>query len=231
MDVKYRYGHRPGRRRRTRVLIVMAVSFLILGTVAGFVVLDLLKNKESGPIETTGRTVVQLTDESNATITIEEPTFSLELPADWKEVSRIRNNTENSITWRATKKREDNRSIKIAVDTIPTNQPINKLLPITAEGHELSIGDVSGNCSAFTKNNVDRSDLYEPAKWQGIDFLCDIAREIDNQIGTGSTDGINTLFVTGPKQGRHAYFFLYTDRNIHPNNSIFLNVLRSFRAK
>ena len=230
MEAKYKFGHRPGRRRRTRILIVTTITLLIVGIGGALITLD-LRNSGSDPVEGTSRSVAQVLDEDTNTVNVDEPTFSLQLPSDWKQVARTTNTVENSVTWRATKAREDNRMLKIYVDVIPKNYAVNRMLPLTARGTGLTVGEVSSNCATFTKPSGERKDLDEPGKWQGVEFLCELGNTIDNQIGTSSTDGVNTLFVTGPTKGKHAYFFLYTDRNIQPNNTILFNALRSFKAK
>lgn len=235
MDTRYKYGHRPGRRRRTRVLIVMVVSLLILGTIGTFVYLDLKKN-QGKPVETTGRTIAQTLDEATETKTLDDALFSLELPGDWKEISKANIRSGRSITWQATKYREDNRSLTIYIDDIPADYAVNRMLPLSARGNELIVGEVSDLCSSFTKGGVAAAGQAElltdkNAKYQGVDFLCELSKITDNQVGTSSAEGINKINITGPNKGKHSYFFLYIDRNIQPNYSIIYNALRSFKAK
>lgn len=234
MDVKYRYGHRPGRRRRTRVLIVMAVSLLILGAVGGIVVLDIRKTKNK-PVEGTEHTVVQALDEAINRMNVDEPTFSMELPGDWKETTRHKDANEQSISWQATKKGEDNRYMKLYIDTIPATRAINRLLPVTAQGNTLSLGNMSENCATFTQGgtlDAGRAQTLKetPAKWEKVDFICNLPRVTDNEIGIGSTEGVNTVKLKGSK-GEHKYFLVYTDRNIQPNYNILYNAVSSFTAK
>ncbi len=235
MKDKYRYGHRPGRRRRTRVLIVVVISVLILGTVGGLIGYDLYKNRKTAPVESTGRTVIQALDDSVNKLTINESLYKLELPSDWKEVARKNDTSKNSVTWRATKKNGDNRTLELFVDKIPTTQAINRLVPVTTSGSKLNHGDVSDNCESFTKGgtaNVSQA-VKQPetlAKYQAIDFMCDLPQPTQNKVGTGSAEGINTVTVKG-SMGAHKYFFLYTDHNIQPDYSIFYNIIKSFEAK
>jgi hypothetical protein len=69
------------------------------------------------------------------------------------------------------------------------------------------------------------------AKWQGINFMCDLSNYNNNSVGTSSLQGINTVTLTGSTTGRHSFFFLYVDHNIQPDYSIFTNALKSFRVK
>jgi hypothetical protein len=235
MDTRYRYGHRPGRRRRTRVLIVLLVSLLILGVGGGIIGYDLYKNRNK-PVPGTSRTIVQSLDENIDKLNIDEPTFNMELPGDWKEVGRQNTASEHSITWQASKKREDNRFLKLYIDTIPAAKSINRLLPVAAQGNSLMGSEVSDNCATFTPGGTLNATLAQtlketPAKYKEIAFICDLPRVIDNEVGTGSTEGVNMVTVKGPVQGAHKYFFLYTDHNIQPNYSILDNAIKSFKAK
>lgn len=236
MDVRYKYGHRPGRRRRTRVLIVMAVSLVLLGLAVSFVYFDLRNNRNTDSAEGVGRTIAQTLDNASQTTLLDDPLFTMEFPSDWKEIRRTNNANEHSITWQATKHREDNRYIKIYIDTIPKSYPVNRMLPLTSRGSTFSVGDISSNCATFTKGGTTEAGRAqflsaENAKWQGVDFICDLAQVTDNEVGTSSVEGINTVSATGPTKGKHSYFFVYTDHNIHPDNTILYNALRSFKAK
>jgi hypothetical protein len=159
----------------------------------------------------------------------------MELPGDWKQVERKTTTTENSITWQGTKKGQDNRKLTLYVDVIPP-LAVNSLLPVTASGDTLSLGDVSDNCATFTqKGTLDTSKAVQnrdsPAKYKQVDFICDLAQVTQNKTGTGSTDGINMVNVTGLTKGKHKYFFLFNDQNIQPNLTILTNAIKSFKAK
>ena len=236
MDTRYRYGHRPGRRRRTRIIIIFVVTFLIVGIIGGLVFLDLRKN-QSKEVAGESHTVVQALDDNTNRLSINQPTYTMELPSDWKQIDHQDTRYEHSTTWQASKTREDNRYLKVYIDIIPAKQSVNRLVPLSLNATKdgLSIGDVSPACHTFTQGSSQnagtaQSLLDAPAKYQNIDFICDRARITDNEVGTGSTEGVNTITVKGPS-GTHKYFFLFTDHNIQPNYSIFYDALKSFKAK
>ncbi len=233
MEAKYKFGHRPARRRRTRFLITFLISTAILGVIGGIIWLDLRGTKEEKVVEGTSRQVAQVIDEQNSVKKIDEPTFTIELPTDWKESARVNTSQEHSITWQATKKHEDNRYMTMYVDVIPKTRAVTRMLPLTVQGNSLIVGEASANCSTFTKHGdgTGRQDQDEPAKYQNVNFICDLGRSIDNEVGTGSPEGVNTITVTGPARGKHSYFFVYTDHNIQQNTDIFYDALKSFRAK
>ncbi len=232
---KYHYDHRPGRHRLRQVLIVLAVSLAIIGLIGSIVVRDIRGHKDK---QVTGitHTIIQAGDDPGNRLRINEAGFSMELPGDWKEVGRRNDLSEHSVTWQSTKPQQDSRTVRLYIDTIPTTRSLNKLVPVTAAGNMLTVGDVSDNCATFTQggtlNAYDATKLKEaPAKWNKVDFICDLPRVIDNEIGTGSVEGHNTVTLTGASNVPHKYFFLYTDRSGQPDNSIFTNALRSFKAR
>lgn len=233
MEAKYKFGHRPARRRRTRFLIVVLISTLILAVVGGVLWLDLRNNTDDTEVQGTSRQVAQLLDEESGVIKIDEPTFTMELPNDWKEIARSSDSNERSITWQSTKKNENNRKLQMYIDAIPKSRSITRLLPLSARGNSFVVGEASTTCSTFTKigDGTGRQDLDTSAKYQNIGFICALGRSIDNETGTGSVEGLNTISVTGPSKGKHSYFFVFSDRNIQPNINMFYDALKSFKAK
>ncbi|MDB5185901.1 MAG: hypothetical protein JWL85_424 [Candidatus Saccharibacteria bacterium] len=236
MSTKHTYRYdKSFRPKRHKFLFVFAGALLVVVSLAAFVWRDVTRNQAVN-IEGQSRTVNQVFNDTIQRLTVDEQLYSMELPGDWKEIKRTNTSTENSITWQATKKGEDNRSLTLHIDTIPASRPLNRLLPVNAEGNTLMYGEISDNCASFTGGgSLDAQKAVHSketeAKWQKVDFICNLPRVIDNEIGTGSTEGINTVSVTGPLQGKHKYFFVYTDRNVQPKTSILLDAIRSFRAK
>lgn len=234
MSVHYRYDHQPVKTNRYRLIGTVVGVLIVTGVIAGFLVLDIRRNKS--PAVSSQSTVQQLLSESAQSITVNEPFFSFQLPSDWKEIGRKKTETENSISWQATKKNEENRYLTLHIDTIPASKPINRLMPVKAEGNGLSVGDVSEKCETFTvggtQNAQDAQKLKPaPAKLREVNFICNLPGIVDNEVGSGSPEGINVVSLTGETSGIHKYFFVYTDRNIQPNYGIFVNALESFKAK
>lgn len=232
---KYRYGHRSGKRRPRKALLVLACSLLLLGIIGSVIYLD-LKKHVSSEVKGEGRVVSQVLSDNANLKTIDEPFFTLELPADWREIGRNQSSLYTSISWQAGTKGQDNRYLTLYIDRLPLDYPLNRLLPVRAQGNELSFGDLSDNCSSFTAGGT--TDANKAAglpptksKWQKVDFMCNLPRFTDNEVGTGTPEAMNSVSVTGPVKGTHKYFFVYTDRNFQPNYNIFYDVIRSFRAK
>ena len=233
MDAHYHYRKKPKVKKGwRRVILLFILLLLIVGGIIGYDIYRGRSRTQTGQVKTT-----QLTFGNNGPKkSIDEPTFTLQLPADWKETARVNNELEHSITWQATKPKEDNRFITIYVDKIPKTKSFNRLLPLEAVGNGLRHGTVSDNCAAYTaKGSFDAKQAITakdtPAKWEEVTFLCDLPKVFDNVVGTSSLEGINTLHVTGQMAGTHDYFFLYTDHNVRPNYEIFTQLLESFKAK
>lgn len=234
MTQKYRYGHKIDRGRKKRAAFIIISTVLAMSGILAFVFRDLSNNKVTEVAGTT-RTVEQILDEDQ-TLHIDEKHFSMELPRDWKEIDRRSNSQETSVTWQSTRENQDNRWLKVYIDKIPKEFPVNRLLPVSAFNNKINYGQLSENCSTFTEGGTQNTSEASqktpaPAKWQGVDFICDLANFVDNRVGTSSKDGLNTVKVTGTRGETHKYMFVYTDRNVQPNYSIFYNAISSFRAR
>lgn len=232
----YRYD-RVKKPHHYKVLGIFLAIFIVMAIIGGFIFADIKRSSGPEVVEGPGKSVSQVLSDSIQKLTIDESTFYMELPGDWKEITRVNNKVENSISWRSTKKGEENRILTLYIDLAPPNKPLNRLLPVKAEGGRMIItGDISENCASFTGGGTfDVSKAIHlppsPAKWQKVDFLCNLPRVTDNEVGTGSTDGLNTTFVTGKIKGKHNYFFVYADRNIQAKNGILIDAIESFKAK
>ncbi|HUP26425.1 MAG TPA: hypothetical protein VM124_02125 [Candidatus Limnocylindrales bacterium] len=235
MDTRYHYDHKPTRRRRRQALPVIAISLLVLGGIGALVWRDIRKNSDN-EVSGKSKVILQARDDPAARLVVNEPFFTMDLPEDWKELKRQNDQTENSITWQSTKNPGAGRSLKLYVDTIPTTRSVNRLLPVMSQDNMITVGDISENCATFTQGgtlNVHDAALLKdaPAKWNKVDFICDLARVNDNEVGTGSIGSVNSVTVIGPAKGAHKYFFFYTEHNIQPNYDILYNAIRSFKAK
>lgn len=214
------------------------MSFMVgmvgIAAVVLFVINDVRQN-QSGVIEGEERSVAQVLGNPD-TYFVSEPNFEFELPADWREIDRSDTSQEQSITWQATLRNEDNRYLKLYMNTIP-DDPVVRLLPVRVNGNALQRGQLSAVCGTFTGESLPAAERRglppTMAKWEDVDFLCNLASIVDtNVIGTGEVGRpLNTFRVSGDKSGENDYFFVYTDRNVRPNFEIFYNVITSFRAK
>lgn len=230
-DASYHYRKKRREKKRWRwAILAFILLILLVGGLIGYDVYKGQSKPQTGITKTS-----QLVVDKGPKIKITEPTFSLQLPADWKEVARVKNTAENSITWQATKAKQDNRFMTIFVDTIPRTRAFNRLLPVEAVGSALRHGRVSDNCAAYTEGgSIDANSALHAkdtlAKWEEVTFLCDLPKVFDHVVGTSSLEGINLVTVTGKESGKHSYFFTYTDHNTLENYEIFTETIESFSA-
>lgn len=230
MSDKYRFDHRSPKHKKRHVYNVAIVSAIVIGVIV-IIILYLIKQTTdsqkvvSGPNQTVGH-VSASTD--TQTTTVVEPYFTLSLPAEWHQTNAVNTPSQYSITWQSFESGVYGRYLTVYIDTIPTTMAINKLLPVYASGSGIDYGLLSDNCADFATGSLNQP---QPAKWQNVNFICNLPNRYDNQIGTGSTGGINTVSVSGPKTGTHQYFFLYTDRSAEPDYSDLYTILSSFQAR
>jgi hypothetical protein len=235
MKSTYRYTARKRRPLGHFLLRATEVTVIVAGVCIGLFILFSHFQPKHKVVSGKAVSVPQVVT-TTPVITIKEPTYTMQLPSDWVQVASVDVPTNHSVTWQATAKFYNNRILQIYVDTIPVTIPVNAELPIVAVGNTFTVGQLSQNCSNFTPGGTQNTMLAETlapkeSEWEGVNFMCDIPRFTDNQIGTGTVGApINTATITGPKMGTHSYFFLFSDRNIVPDETILYNMLASFRA-
>ncbi|HET9174701.1 MAG TPA: hypothetical protein VFN56_05505 [Candidatus Saccharimonadales bacterium] len=176
--------------------------------------------------------VVQTVQDSSKPVQrFTESTFSLSLPAGWVFDTHRTDAGQNIYSWKSTDNKSAGREILVYVDTPVPTLGVNRAVMVQASGDKLAVtGDVSDNCAGFTSATAGAPSISSPAKWQGLDFLCDLGNYERDVVGTVSSDGINTVVLTGATSGAHHYFFTYTDNNIQPDFSPFLSALQTFQA-
>ncbi len=234
MSARYRYNHRSVKHHHY-ILIAVVICLVLVGGLVALVVND-MRHSSSGTVTGPNRVVGQVVGDNSEKHTIDELFYSFSLPNDWKETARVNNSQEQSIAWTGSKKTNFQRSLKLYIDVIPPDIAINRAIPVTVSDSTLQIGDVSDNCATFTQGGTLDTDKAvklkpAPAKYSGVDFICNLPNVVENQVGTASRDGVNQFRVTGPNKGTHKYFFLYTDHSIQPDYSILIDALSSFQAK
>lgn len=212
-------------RRRRRVIQVLVVAGVAVVAIGGL----WLKNAMNP------HTVIHDANPTTTHISLlptqkyQLPSFEINLPKDWKQVTPAVG--QAAYSWRGATKETEARSLDIYIDQIPANFAVNRMLPLVANGTGLqAMGGVSNNCSTFTLASATNPQTgVAPSKWDGIDFLCDMANYLRDIVGTSSAEGINSVTVSGPS-GSHKYFFVYTDHSGEPEYDTFTQALQSFQA-
>jgi hypothetical protein len=176
--------------------------------------------------------VVSKVSDSNGAITrYNEGTFSLSLPASWKMIGH-KSSPLSIYSWQVVVGKISRR-LDVYIDSIPLTLGVNEVLPVKSSGNGVKTsGQISDNCSTFTKLPAGTKNTTSiKARWQGVNFFCDLGNYERNVAGTSSTEGANVVTVTGKNSGAHKIFFVYTDNSINPNYTDFYSVLQSFHLK
>lgn len=223
---RYRLGERQVNHHKWKPLILLAMVGLIAAVAVIIGRFYLRANTVIDPPPPVVTTRVTGNDE--ATRHFNEGIFSLMLPQDWVFVGR-QTSPYDVYTWHNTKENPGIRQLQIYIDTIPVKLGVNRVLPVQGEGDRVIPTTISDTCANFTGDKVPGS-ATTPAKWGGINFLCDLANYERDVSGTSSTDGINTVVLTG-STGKHKVFFTYTDNDSTPDFTIFTDAVQSFQLK
>jgi hypothetical protein len=236
--VMYRYG-KPQKEKYYRAALIS--FFIVVVLMSLFYSFFISRSSGSEEINNNNTPLITKVDSrGNRTITINEPTFTLDLPGQWQETSRNPDPHYQSIQWNIISNKSVARWFRVYVDKIPKDFAVNYLLPISASKGGIMSGQQSDNCTTFTQGaNSDIShdvatpisEQSLPAKWQHVNFLCDNTHVSHQVVGTGSIEGINTLAIDGPRHGKHNYFFVYEDDNYHADFSVLTTILNTFKAK
>jgi len=168
---------------------------------------------------------------STAKVIIDKPLFKLELPKDWHEITTDANSsTAPKFSFRSPSAQA--QLLDLYIDNPPLNFAVNKAIIVSPQGDGLSYNTVSDNCTTFTEASLKNNQTGDaPARWQTIQFICDMANSARAVVGTMSTEGVNQVTVTGPTKGSHKLFITYTDNNISPSYTVFYDILRSLHFK
>lgn len=162
--------------------------------------------------------------------------FKITLLSTW-EANGKKNPYSDQVYYefQSKEKGNDNRWIRIYVDIYPKSLALNRLQPVTVVDNKFVItGNISDECSTFTgapgstASNAIKSDTWM-AKWNGIDFVCDMTNP-QNVAGTASVEeGLGTTFINS-NNIKHKYFFMYIDHNVRPDYQLFVDALKSFET-
>jgi len=228
---RYERRHAPWQNFRKKAFVVVVAILLLAAIIAGWYI-----DSHSGTtiIHNSVAKTTFVSATNTPVQTFNETDFTIQLPNDWKFIVQT-TGPYHFYTWQDNAKYEENRILDLYVDTIP-GTAVNRLQPVSAEGNRLQVGKLSDDCLTFTGPPVSSAQAAQSlpnqlAKWQGINFMCDLSNYNNDAVGTSSPQGINTVTLTGPATGKHSFFFLYVDHNIQPDYTIFTNALESFRVK
>lgn len=223
----YRLGEREHSHRRFYIWLVGFVIFL--GILFGLGSHFLKANPQIG--QPPAVVTKKISYDPPPLTTFNEQLFSIGMPAGWKPVVRTTDIPAPTYSWQGVTGDDNSRWINVYVDMSLPTFAVNRELHIQGNSHAINVvSDTSDNCTSFTGVNTAQNHGSSPAKWEGIDFLCDVGNYERDVVGTVSTDGLNLVKLTG-STGVHHFFFTFTDNSVRPDYSIFTNVLRTFQLK
>ncbi|CAN5148025.1 hypothetical protein BH09PAT3_BH09PAT3_1880 [soil metagenome] len=230
MSTVYQHQLHAHKTHRSHVLRWTVIVLLILGGGIAYGLHSLKPNTTT----TKAATVTKKLEANTATQTFFKGAFSIALPKGWQFMSKQQDIYTVYHFKSALPGEDGNRSIDIYEDSSLPTFPVNRMLPVTAdeEGHLTTDASlVSDNCTAYTTGaTTNLQKIGQMAKWQGIEFMCDMGNTLRNVVGTGSKDGINTVTVKTATSTPHHYFFTYTDNNFKPDYSIYAAAINSFKV-
>lgn len=226
----YRLGRRSKKGTKRKVWLFILFIILVIIGAAGYFVFRILQEPDETITTTQAITREYAPPQGEDTKDFKQDTFTITLPSDW--VLKGHNETPHNIySFQATKKNADNRWLEVYVDRVPQDVAFNRLLPVIIENNKIVVtGSVSENCIEFTgpKGNPAAAGVDKlAAKWQGVDFLCDMSNYTRNVVGVGTVASQHNIVLTGPSGGQHTFYFKYIDHNISPDYQILEKTLES----
>ncbi len=219
---------KKSRRARRLIVLLIVVALAVTGYI---IVKNMLKPQTV--LKQSNSTQSKISYDDTKIKHYELPDFTIDIPAVWTQVARPAGPYQ-SYSWQTSDHGTNGQVIEIFEDTIPPNYGFNRALIVSGQGDHLNIeGTASDNCSKYTKKQpTSTSQVSSVAKWQGVDFLCDLGNTSRDVIGTSSTDGLNTVNLTSPSTGAtHKFLFSYTNHSVNPDYTVFYQALKSLRMQ
>lgn len=226
----YRLGRRSKKQAKRRVWVFILLILLAVSGAVGFFIYKVLSEPDETITTTQAITREYAPPQGEDVKEFNQGIYTITLPSDW--VLKGHNETPfNMYSYQATKKNADNRWLEVYIDKVPTDVAFNRLLPVIIENNKIVVtGSVSENCIEFTGPQGNPQGAGVPAlaaKWQGVDFLCDMSNYTRNVVGVGTVASKHNITLTGATAGQHIFYFKYIDHNISPDYQILEKVLES----
>jgi len=226
----YRLGRRSKKHTKRKVWFLILLLLLVIAGAVGFFVYKVLSEPDETITTTQAITREYAPPQGEDAKEFNQGIYTITLPSDW--VFKGHNETPyNMYSYQATKKNADNRWLEVYVDKVPNDVAFNRLLPVIIENNKIVVtGSVSENCVEFTGPQGNPSAAGVPAlaaKWQGVDFMCDMSNYTRNVVGVGTVASKHNIALAGPTAGQHVFYFKYIDHNISPDYQILEKALES----
>lgn len=226
---KKHWDAKPSQKLKHTVITIV-ITLIIFGGGAWAYVFFVADTKATITTSPAAETIKTVEAPNSKDVQFTEPGFLFSLPVDWRKTGELTTGPYHEYSYKATLKNADNRYLDIYIDTLPLDMPVNKEVAVHPVDGKLTHGTISDNCTTFTAKPTPTA-LSAPARWDGVDFLCDMDSSTRNVVGTSAPGTRNKITLANPGTTGHNFFFVYTDNNYNPDYSIFYNMLDSFSVR
>jgi hypothetical protein len=227
----YQLGKRP-RHHTIIILVVVGVAVVAAGFLIAWL-LHIWRSPAADIQNPTSASVEHYNPAGSEQQRIDKSIFSMDVPVGWKELPVDPTDPYQPLRFQS---KEGTQRLDVYVDNIPPKLAVNRVLAVQPQGNGIGHDTVSDNCMNFLPPNtlaqpqVQASKVAE-AKWQNVEFYCDVGNYERNVTGTSSPAGINMLSLSGSTAGSHQLFFTFTNNNITPQYTVLYGILDSFTLK
>lgn len=227
----YRENIHKDARFRRRIVAAVGIFIAIGVAFAAVVGLDYLYTPQV--ISQTDGTVLGRQEASETQTRFEEDSFSFSAPDGWIQVEPEKNVSSNHYMYRGDGAHISARSIEVYVGKLPANVHFNRLMLVQDDGARgIKPIKESEDCYLYANENGRAGDyIHSPTdvKWENITFTCHPSHNL-NYVGIGTIDG-GQGFAVGDEGLQQSFYIVYTDHTIQPDNTIFKDILKSFKFK
>lgn len=230
----YRSDLPQGRPKKRLGSALAFLLILIFVAIAVFVVLDLLKNPTKIDESNNKAVIGEVTTKKGAYRTVETTDYKMDIPEDWVHVNRPQRIFEEGKRYYPDKYQgvegeSNGRWIEVYKNAIPLI-PTERVIEVTASGDRLSTGEISPLCSTFVQPPAGMATGHDiPAEWNNLEFLCRQTNS-GNSIAAVQTSVKDGYLIEGEKTS-NKYLLVFADNGLNQDNSIFIEIIKSFRAK
>ena len=226
--------YKLGRRSRHHKLLIGAflMLFVLFSSYGSYKLLN-LKTAPRETISNTAPTVQHYSATTTNKMHVDQPLFTANLPYGWKFISH---QTAPYNVYNYQSPTPGTQLLSVYIDTLPLTMAVNRVLSVQAQGDQIGHDTVSDNCVNFltpSALNTPQAQTQKvvDARWQSVEFNCDVGNVVRDVVGTSSSGAINKVILTGSTVGPHALFFTFTDNNGTPDYTVFYGILDSFKLK